>query len=190
MIEDKEMEGTDAKRIFERRLSLMAYEELAKTTSGRLAMAMATAFSGYDDLFKPVAPKRGVKTLKAAFKAANRRVSKSIARYVNLIHSLWAENASGELVQASYLCLTFKNDKWHVREYITDSYDSFYRRGKGKKRHAEIGGSFKLVPCKPVAFSEVKKLETALEAAIERRETLIDELAKVGVDVWKDDDLW
>lgn len=157
----------------------MAHEELT-TKSGRLA----TALSGQDDLFA-TAPKRSVKALRRAFKAAQKRVEKAHDRYVNLIHSLWVENARGELVNATDKCLTFDGGKWKFREYITDSYDAFYRRGQGKKRYAEIWGSFELVPCKPVAFSEVKKLEDALEAAFERRETLLSELEKAGVyDIW------
>lgn len=155
----------------------MAHEDLSKT------------YSGQDDLFA-TAPKRNVKALRKAFKAAQKRVEKAHDRYVDLIHSLWVENARGELVQATYHCLKFDGGKWKFREYITDSYDAFYRRGRGEKRYAEIWGHFELVQCKRVAFSEVKKLEDALQAAFERRETLLTELEKAGVDVFNDADIW
>lgn len=129
-------------------------------------------------------------TLRKLFKAANKRVDKAIDRYKGLIDALWVEKARGELVHATPACFSWHDKQWHFREFATDSYDAFYRRGRGEKRLAESWGAFRPFNVKRIDIAAIKKLEAKMEAAFSERERLLDELEAAGVDVWHDADLW
>lgn len=129
-------------------------------------------------------------TLRKHFKAANKRVDAAIDRYKGLIDALWVENARGELVHATPHCFSWYDKQWHFREFATDNYDAFYRRGRGEKRLAESWGAFRPFSVKRVDVAAIKKLESKLDAAFTERERLLDELESAGVNPYRDADLW
>ena len=130
--------------------------------------------------------------LKRNFQKARKRADKAVARYRMLLDSVWVETSDGRLVHATprAFCWDKSNQKWYFCEFVTDSFDCFYRRGRGEKRLAETWGEFKPFSVKPVAYSEVRKLEMALDAALNEYERVFYTLKERGYDLWNDDELW
>lgn len=125
-----------------------------------------------------------------AFIKANHNVDNTIARYKKFICGLWVETCDGELIDALSACFTWRKDGWHFREFVTESYDALYQRGRGEKRLAESWGKMKLFNVKPVDMERVKKLEVKIEKAFAERARLIDELEAIGENVYRNEELW
>ena len=133
-------------------------------------------------------------TLRKLFKAANQRVDKAIARYREELFGLWVETSRGKLVHAAPHAFTLirkgKSHEWRFCDFASRYYDKFYRRGRGEKRLAEIWGNFEPFNVKQVDIAAIRKLEAAIDAAINKRERLLNELEAAGVNVYADADLW
>ena len=79
-----------------------------------------------------------IKGLKTAFKKAERKFSKAIARYKGLLFQLYMpaypncrkSNASKSYADVYLACL---NSDGSIREYATDLSWTFYRKGRGGK---------------------------------------------------------
>lgn len=154
-----------------------------------------------------------IKGLKTAFKKAESKVVKSIARYKSLLFKLYMpaypncrkSDASKDLCDVYLTCLRSDGT---IRDYATDLSHVFYRRGRGGKFYIKPQNEL-FTYCESCPgqghtncpycnddrlvgqdYIDLCKLEAAIEAAVDERERVIDELESLGYDVYHDSDLW
>ena len=176
-------------------------------TAKDLVMAMAMVFSGHDDLFSP---KVSTAKLRKQFKAANKRVDKAIARYKKALFPLYMpyyegarqSDMSGRDGKFADVYLTCLRSDGSIRDYATDLSWTFYRRGRGGKFYEKpqpkregfserawdnYTQAYQLVG---QDYLDLRKLEVAIDAAVDEREILLSELESRGVNPYADAELW
>ena len=139
-----------------------------------------------------------IKGLKNAFKKANKRVDKAIDRYKNFIFALYMpanENCRKSKLSGDYadVYLTCLNSDGTIREYASDLSWTFYRRGRGgkfyeKERYAGREWDANTQTYQPVGqdYLELCKLENTIDLAVDEREQVLNDLEKIGVNVFED----
>lgn len=145
--------------------------------------------------------------LRKQFKKANQRVDKAKARYQKLVSVLYMPwGKDGKIVNVGMVCIRRYDNL--IVEYATDLSWTFYRRGRGgkiyekpqteNKKHCEVcnGSCYAACPYRhsdelvSQDYLDLCKLEYAIDAAVDERARLIDELKAVGVNVFFDAELW
>lgn len=154
-----------------------------------------------------------IKGLKTAFKKAEHKISKAVARYKNLLFKLYMPaypNCRKSDMSKDYadVYLTCINSDGSIREYATNLSWTFYRKCRGgkfyekpqneNKKHCDACDQPCYLAC-PYRHSEnlvsqdyldLRKLEYAINAAIEERENIINALESLDCDVYHDSALW
>lgn len=134
-----------------------------------------------------------IKGLKIALKKANRRVDKAFARYKKALMPLYLQindKSAPRYVSA------YQNSVIHeqVVNFATDCSWTFYRRGRGGKFYEKsryIGREWDAYnrAYQPVGqdYLDLCKLEAAIDASIDEREKIIDELESLGINPYSSD---
>lgn len=143
-----------------------------------------------------------IKGLKTALKKANKRVDKSIERYKKALLPLYLkinDNAVPRYVSA------YDNSviQGRVANFATESTWAFYRRGRDGKFYEkpqpkplegflqEVWDNYRQVyQLVGQDYLDLRKLENAIDAAVNEREKLLWQLEDLGVDVYNDAELW
>lgn len=123
-----------------------------------------------------------IKSLKTAFKKANKRVDKAFARYEKSVSKLYVVDYAGRAKRLQDK--VFRPDGT-LRDFATNVDDVFYyKRGKVyysyRTRYED----------EHQTYNELRKLESEIDAAVDEREKLLWQLEDLGVEVYRDDELW
>ena len=140
-----------------------------------------------------------IKQLRAAFKRANKRVDKTVARYERYISKLYMPLKTGEIVNVYDKCY---RGTYFIPEPATQLSWEFYRRGRN-------GEFYEKPQPKREGFTErawdnyrqayqlvgddwltLRDMEHAIDKAVDEREKLLAEFENTGLNPWTDDDLW
>ncbi|MBQ3442221.1 MAG: hypothetical protein IJG33_03135 [Selenomonadaceae bacterium] len=122
-----------------------------------------------------------IKGLKTALKKANKRVDKAFARYEKSTSKLYFCDYAGRVRKLKDE--VFRPDG-SIRTFATDITGEMLKRDRGGW-HGRVTLSYDLD-----ALPILRKLETELDAAVNEREDLLWQLEDLGVDVYKDAELW
>ena len=144
-----------------------------------------------------------IATLKKRFKAANLRVDKAIDRYRILASKLFMPYGGGIVNVADVIF--HRNGSF---EDATKLSWVFYRRGRGgkfyekqqteDKRHCDACDQPCYMACPHFQhadkvsqdYLDLRRLEYAIDAAVDTRGLILDELEAAGVNPYTEKDLW
>lgn len=148
-----------------------------------------------------------IKGLKTAFKKANKRADKAFARYEKCVSKLYVTDYAGRVKRLQDE--VFRPDGT-LRDFATNVSDMFYRKARNGHIYIKPCDCNKYSPCtwclycdgsscdhsgQPEKFycrdyRDLRKLESEIDAAVDEREKLLWQLDDLGVDVYRDDELW
>lgn len=152
-----------------------------------------------------------IKGLKSAFKKANRSVNRAIARYTDFIFPLYMPwGNEGEVASVYMACVKqvkYVDNKGktryseQLRDYATELSWTFYRKRGGKFYEKpqpmregfsqEAWDNYRQVyQLVGQDYLDLRKLEWAIDAAVDERERLLSELEDAGINPYDDAELW
>lgn len=122
-----------------------------------------------------------IKGLKTAFQKANKRVDKAFARYEKRVSKLYVVDYAGRVKRLQDE--VFRSDGT-LHDFATNITGEMFKRDRGGW-HGRVTLSYDLD-----ALPILRKLEGEIDAAVDEREKLLWQLEDLGVDVYRDDELW